>query len=69
MMRPTCTVCGAPVERLALEHDNFMQRLRVRVWCHGRTEHVDIPEAELEGAKNLSFGGRAFVDELPRLAP
>jgi hypothetical protein len=65
---PRCHVCAKEVDRMTTEYDDFMRRLRVRVFCHGETQYVDIPRDVLERVVELSFRGMAFSDEARRLS-
>jgi hypothetical protein len=61
---PLCAVCHTRVERLVERYDDFMQRMTWIVECHGRTERVDLSEADLRTA--LVAMGVAFQHEVVR---
>jgi hypothetical protein len=65
---PRCAVCGTPVERCERDEDDFLHRLRVRVYCHGESETVDIAEDEvIANPAGIKFGD-AFSNS-PRALP
>ena len=64
--RPTCDLCGRPVERFDETYDDFTARVRYRAWCHGETEYVDVNEEVLRSGVAMTFA-RAFVG--PRSLP
>ena len=69
--KPTCAVCGTPVESMYEAHDPFMQRVVWIVCCHGKTERVQLDDCELAEAKGEVEMGMAFVPapEMKRLGP
>lgn len=59
---PTCARCQKPVERLVTLEEPFLEKLRVRVYCHGEHEEVEIDLRELGSPDSgLNFGGVAFA--------
>lgn len=66
---PTCAVCGRPVERVTEARDDFTQRVRITVSCHGDREHVDLTFEELnDGAGERIRFGVAFATSPRRLS-
>ena len=65
--RPTCAVCGKPVEEFT-EEDGFLDRYRVfTARCHGEREQVRV-ELELVHDDKIQFG-LAFVPKNMLAAP
>lgn len=66
-VRPTCAVCGTPVERVTEEHheDGVLKgRVSFTAFCHGDSERVTVPARHTTG---LNFG-LAFASS-PRALP
>lgn len=66
---PTCAICARPVERLTTEEDQHLELVRVRVYCHGDIERVDISFRDMNEARELRFTGIAFCSQPRRLNP
>lgn len=65
--RPTCAVCLRPVERIEERVDDHLDRLEIRVFCHGQVQRVVLLPGETPRGVEA---GLAFVAEgPPRLAP
>lgn len=60
MTPPICDKCGRPVQHFSESRDDFMQRTRFTVRCHGERETVDVHDDELPKG-GIDGVGRAFV--------
>lgn len=63
--RPTCAVCGRPVERMTEEEDDFGGEVIFRAYCHGQVDKIALPMNDA-CLKSISFG-TAFNDVPRRL--
>jgi hypothetical protein len=39
-----CARCGKVVDRLRVMRDEASLQTNIRVWCHGETEEMDMPD-------------------------
>lgn len=66
--RPTCAVCGCPVEKFEWWDDDFVEHCYFVVKCHGRTQRVRVDHDTMRAMVSMGFG-MAFTDEQRRLSP
>lgn len=63
--RPSCAVCGRPVDRMTEEEDDFVGEVVFRAYCHGQVEKIALPMNDAR-LKSIAFG-TAFNDVPRRL--
>lgn len=64
MTLPECAVCNKPVDELIqLPHSPFRRSVVYIARCHGAEERVELSDADLVAAKEITVG-RAFCTPL-----
>jgi len=64
--RPTCAVCGTPVESFTEEKDQALLQVVFVARCHGDQERVRLDSEVLQSTSSVSFG-LAFAASVRRL--
>lgn len=54
--RPTCAVCGKPVERFTEEENELTQCIRFTAYCHGQRERIELPAEVAMACKSITLG-------------